>query len=152
MSVLLLLPESSHHQFVDYSATFWMCMKKKNFIYIDCLSLNFEVLYLYTQSEIPLPFDGFLFDLLVPWDVRALSIRKTANLPLQLWVATFPRFVAIRFYFLSENLILIASPIIFLFIHNHLTLRKWCYTQLQHDFPLDPIISPFDFHFRTYVT
>ena len=24
----------------------------------------------------------------------------------------------------------------FLFIHNHLTLRKWCYTPLQHDFAL----------------
>ena len=32
----------------------------------------------------------------------------------------------------------------FLFIHNHLTLRKWCYTPLQHDFALDPIIPPFD--------
>jgi hypothetical protein len=39
------------------------------------------------------------------------------------------------------------SPIIFLFIHNHLTLRKWCYTPLQH---LDPIIPLFDFHFRIY--
>jgi hypothetical protein len=29
-----------------------------------------------------------------------------------------------------------------LFIHNHLILRKWCYTRLQHDLPLDPIISP----------
>ena len=38
----------------------------------------------------------------------------------------------------------------FLFIHNHLTLRKWRYTRLQHDFALDPIISPFDFHFWTY--
>ena len=38
------------------------------------------------------------------WDVRALSIRKTADLPLQLWVNTFPRFVAIRFYFLSKTL------------------------------------------------
>ena len=37
-------------------------------------------------------------------DVRALSIRKTADLPLQLWVGTFPRFVAIGFYFLSETL------------------------------------------------
>jgi hypothetical protein len=48
---------------------------------------------------------AFLFDLLEPWDVRALSIRKTADLSLQLWVGTFPRFVAIRFYFLSETLI-----------------------------------------------
>jgi hypothetical protein len=48
---------------------------------------------------------GFLFDLLEPWDVTALSIRKTADLPLQLWVGTFPRFVAIGFYFLSETLI-----------------------------------------------
>jgi hypothetical protein len=38
-------------------------------------------------------------------DVGALSIRKTADLPHQLWVGTFPRFVAIRFYFLSETLI-----------------------------------------------
>jgi hypothetical protein len=30
------------------------------------------------------------------------------------------------------------------------TLRKWCYTPLQHDFALDPIIPPFDFHFRIY--
>ena len=45
------------------------------------------------------------FLLLEPWDVRELYIRKTADLPLQLLVGTFPRFVAIRFYFLSENLI-----------------------------------------------
>jgi hypothetical protein len=38
----------------------------------------------------------------------------------------------------------------FLFIHNHLTLRKGCCTRLQHDLPLDPIISPYHFHFRTY--
>jgi hypothetical protein len=42
--------------------------------------------------------------------------------------------------------------IIFLFIHNHLTLRKWCYTRLQHDFPLDPMISSFHIHFGTFVT
>jgi hypothetical protein len=42
---------------------------------------------------------GFLFDLLELWDVRALSIRKTADLPLQLRVGTFPRFVAIGFFF-----------------------------------------------------
>ena len=42
------------------------------------------------------------------------------------------------------------SPIIFLFIHNHLTLRKWCYTPLQHDFALDPMISSFHFHFNFF--
>ena len=47
----------------------------------------------------------FFFDLLEPWDVRELYIRKTADLPLQLCVDTFPRFVAIGFYFLSETLI-----------------------------------------------
>ena len=36
--------------------------------------------------------------LLEPSDVRALYIRKTADLPLQLLVGTFPRFVAIGFY------------------------------------------------------
>jgi hypothetical protein len=33
--------------------------------------------------------------------------------------------------------------------HNHLrhlTLRKWCYIPLQHDFPLDPMISSFHIH------
>ena len=57
------------------------------------------------QSEIPLP---FLFDLLEPWDARALSIRKTADLLLQLRVGTFLRFVAIRIYFLSKSLTVLA--------------------------------------------
>ena len=48
----------------------------------------------------------------------------------------------------------IPSPIIFLFIHYHLILRKWCYTQVQHDFHIhvDPIISPFQFLFQPFVT
>ena len=44
-------------------------------------------------------------DLLLSWNVRELCIRKTADLLLQLLVGTFPRFVAIRFYFLSEPMI-----------------------------------------------
>jgi hypothetical protein len=43
--------------------------------------------------------------LLEPSNVGAQYIRKTADLLLQLWVSTFPRFVAIGFYFLSETLI-----------------------------------------------
>jgi hypothetical protein len=43
--------------------------------------------------------------LLEPSNVRAQYIRKTADLLLQHWVSTFPRFVAIGFYFLSETLI-----------------------------------------------
>jgi hypothetical protein len=43
--------------------------------------------------------------LLEPSNVRAQYIRKTADLPHQLWVGTFPRFVAIGFYSLSETLI-----------------------------------------------
>jgi hypothetical protein len=39
-------------------------------------------------------------------------VLNNVDLPLQLWVGIFPRFVAIGFYFLSETLILIASPII----------------------------------------
>jgi hypothetical protein len=27
-----------------------------------------------------------------------------------------------------------------------------CFTRLQHDLPLDPIISPYHFHFQTFVT
>ena len=37
--------------------------------------------------------------------LRELYIRKTADLSLQLLVGTFSRFVAYRFYFLSETLI-----------------------------------------------
>ena len=48
---------------------------------------------------------AFFPDLLEPWNVRELYIRKTANVPLQLWVGTFPRFLAIGLYFLSETLI-----------------------------------------------
>ena len=43
------------------------------------------------------------FDLLWLWDVRELYIRKAADLPLHLLVGTFPCFVAIGFYFLSET-------------------------------------------------
>ena len=39
------------------------------------------------------------FDLLEPWDVRALSISKTADLAVQLWTCTFPRFMAYRILF-----------------------------------------------------
>ena len=48
---------------------------------------------------------AFFLDMLESWDVRELYIRKTADLPLQLCLDTFPRFVAIGFYFLSETLI-----------------------------------------------
>ena len=54
------------------------------------------------QSEIPLSFNGI--DKVAcsrSTTERACYIRKTADLLLQLWVSTFPRFVAIGFYFLS---------------------------------------------------
>ena len=60
---------------------------------IDIFDL-FEIFDI-SPKFIPLPSDGFLFDLPEPWDVRALSIRKTADLPLQLRVGIFPRFMAI---------------------------------------------------------
>ena len=64
-----------------------------------------SLVHVKSLSEIPLPSDCFLFDMLEPWDVRALSVRKTADLPLESRVGTIPRFVAIGFYFLSETLI-----------------------------------------------
>jgi hypothetical protein len=42
---------------------------------------------------------AFSLDLLEPWDVRELYIRKTADLPMQLCLGTFPHFVAIGFYY-----------------------------------------------------
>ena len=54
------------------------------------------ILLMTKQTEIRLPSDGIFLFLLEPWDVRELYIRKTADLPLQLLVGTFPRFVAIR--------------------------------------------------------
>jgi hypothetical protein len=41
--------------------------------------------------------------LLEPSNVRAQYIRKTADLPHQLWVGTFPRFVAIGFLLTIRN-------------------------------------------------
>ena len=46
---------------------------------------------------------AFCSTLLELWDVRVLSIRKTADLPLQLLVGTFPRFVVIGFLFFIRN-------------------------------------------------
>jgi hypothetical protein len=36
------------------------------------------------------------------------------------------------------------------FFYSFITLRKWCYTPLQHSCALDPIISPFDLHFSNF--
>ena len=56
------------------------------------------------QSEIPLPSDGF-FRLAVAVGCRRALHTENSGFALQLWVNTFPRFVAIGFYFLSETLI-----------------------------------------------
>jgi hypothetical protein len=57
------------------------------------------------SPEIPLPSAGFFSPANAVGRQRARYIRKTVDLPLQLLVGTFPRFVAIGFYFLSETLI-----------------------------------------------
>ena len=93
-----------------------------------------------------------IYILLLSLNVRALSIMKTADFSPHLNCSTFPRFVAIRFYFLSKTLIYIASPVTFLFIHNHLTLREWCYTRLQHVFSLHPMIWSFHCHFFNVIS
>jgi hypothetical protein len=54
--------------------------------------------------EIPLPSDGYFRLAVAVGRQRALH-TTTADLPLQLLVGTFPHFVAIGFYFLSETLI-----------------------------------------------
>ena len=46
---------------------------------------------------------AFFFDLLEPWDARELYLRKTADLPMQLCLGTFPRFVVIGFLFSIRN-------------------------------------------------
>jgi hypothetical protein len=70
---------------------------------------------------------------------RAIIVenRKTADVPSNSGSAHFH--VSWLFDF-------IRNPYINRFT-NHLTLRKWCYTALQHDFPLDPMISSFHIHF-----
>ena len=104
------------------------------------------------QSEIPLSSNGFYrFDVAVGRQ-RAIYTENSgfASPTLGQHISTFRGY---RILFSIRN-IYIDSPIIFLFIHNHLTLRKWCYTPLQHDFALDPMIPPFVFHFSNmcYVT
>ena len=69
------------------------------FIARDFIAIAGEIRWFLASNE------NTVFDLLEPWDVRVLSIRKTVDLSLQPWFGTFPRFVAIKFYFLSETLI-----------------------------------------------
>ena len=95
-----------------------------------------------------------------PWDVRELYIRKTVDLPLQLFVGTFPRFCGYRILFSTRNPYINRFTNHFsIFNHNHLTLRKWCYTSLQHNFALDPEkiiavrnqrIAEFQLHWSTF--
>jgi hypothetical protein len=95
------------------------------FLYILCLwplvvfSFFGKILLLFILSNIYIVNDSKRFylvrdssvvrrhyiSLLEPSNVRVQYIRKTADLLHQLWVGTFPRFVAIGFYFLSETLI-----------------------------------------------
>jgi hypothetical protein len=85
-------------------------------------------------SEIPLPSDGF--------DGFAVAVgRQSAMHTENSWFAS-PA--------LGRHISTFRGYRILFSIHNHHTLRKWCYTPLQHDFALDPIIPPFDFHFRIY--
>jgi hypothetical protein len=97
-----------------------------------------------------MPSDGFLFDLVEPWDVIALSIRKTAVCRSNSGSVHFHVSWLSDFIFYPKPLFQSLHQSFFLFIHNHRTLRKWCYNRLLHDFSLQPLISPFHFHFRTY--
>jgi hypothetical protein len=97
-----------------------------------------------------MPSDGFLFDLVEPWDVIALSIRKTAVCRSNSGSVHFHVSWLSDFIFYPKPLFQSLHQSFFLFIHNHRTLRKWCYNRLLHDFSLHPLISPFHFHFRTY--
>ena len=86
------------------------------------------------------------FFLLDPWDVRELSIRKTADLPLQLLVGTFPRLSDFIFYqkplYKSPHQSFFYSFITILPSESSVTLH---YNTILPQ--LDPIILPFDFHF-----
>jgi hypothetical protein len=80
-----------------------LCNLERHYVQL-LYSVTLTMLVLVRDYSAALPSDSIFF-LLEPWDVRELYIRKTTDLPLQLLVGTFPRFVAIRFYFLSETLI-----------------------------------------------
>ena len=56
-------------------------------------------------------------------------------------ISTFRGYQILFFY--PKHLYKSLHQSFFLFIHNLSTFRKWCYTPLQHDFPLDPMISSF---------
>ena len=84
---------------------------------LDCISSDFKLsvpkqifriifkIFIRVANVIVLSPKAFFLDLLERWDVRELYIPKTADLPMQLCLGTFPHFVAIGFYFLSETLI-----------------------------------------------
>ena len=79
---------------------------------------------------------AFFLDLLERWDVRELYIPKTADLPMQLCLGTFPHFVAIGFYFLSETLIYKSLHQSFFYSFITILPSERFYTPLQHDFSL----------------
>ena len=89
-----------HLKMVDHLNTYTLSLIKKYQV-----SIALQLMLLVQQSEIPLPSDVFCcFFLLEPWDVRELYIRKSADLPLQFLVGTFPRFVAFGFIFYQKPL------------------------------------------------
>ena len=81
------------------------------------------------------------FDLLEPWDVRELYIRKTADLSLQLCIDTFPRFNGVSwlsdFIFYLKPLYKSLHQSFFYSFITILLSESGVYTPLQHDFALD---------------
>ena len=87
----------------------WTGLEPTIFVVIgtDCTSScksNYHTITITTRPRFLCRLTALII-LLLPFKDRAWYIRKTADLLLQLWVSTFPRFVAIGFYFLSETLI-----------------------------------------------
>ena len=74
-----------------------MCMFNLNIILFMILMSDVHIVYKHVVRDSSVVRRHYIL-LLEPSDVRAQYIRITADLPHQLWVGTFPRFVAIGFY------------------------------------------------------
>ena len=101
-----------------------------------------------SQSEIPLPSDGFFFRLAGAMGrQRALHTKNSgfAAATLRRHISTFR---GNRILFSIRNPYINRFTNHFSIIHNHLTLRKWCYTLLQHDFALDHHFAMLTFIFE----
>ena len=118
-----------------------------------CHSTKTNVSLTYMQSEIPLPSDIFFSRLAgAVGHQRALHTEKKLICCCHSVSTHFHVSWLSDFIFYPKPLYKSLRQSFFYSFITILPSESGVYTQLQHDFPLDPMISSFHIHFRTFVT